>query len=152
MQYSNIEERLASDGFFVSTTAGVSMKPMLRDRRDRVVLVPVGAEKLKKWDLPAYRRADGKCVLHRIIAVKEDYYIIRGDNTYAKEYVPHEQIFGYVTEFYRGKKHIRTDSKWYRLYASVWNKLYFLRLPLRWLRVLASKLKHLFMVKFGNKG
>ena len=84
----SIETQLAENGFYVSTTVGVSMRPMLRNRRDRIILRPVGEERLCKWDLPLYRRPDGKYVLHRIIGVEDGYYIIRGDNTYAKEKVP----------------------------------------------------------------
>ena len=126
---TSIEEQLRESGVVVSTTAGVSMWPMLRNRRDRVVLCSVGEERLEKFDLPLYRLPDGKYVLHRIIGVREDCYVIRGDNTYRKEYIPKEWILGCVTEFYRGGKHISANSKGYRFYASVWNKLYFLRYP-----------------------
>ena len=145
--YSNIEEQLRTNGVYVSTTVGVSMKPMLRNRRDRIVLLPVGKERLKKWDLPMYRRADGKYILHRIIDVKADHYVIRGDNTFVKEYVKDEQILGYVSEFYRGKRHVSTDDKGYRRYAAFWQTIYPLRLPFHWLRRLASRIKRAFKKK-----
>lgn len=141
-QFSNIEEQLRENGVYVSTTAGVSMKPMLRNRRDRIVLLPVGDKTLKKWDLPIYRRPDGRYILHRIIDVKDDHYVIRGDNTYRKEYVPKEWVLGYVSEFYRGKKHVCTDQRGYRFYAAFWHRIYFLRLPLYCARRLASRIKH----------
>ena len=120
----NIEEQLRTEGFYVSTTVGWSMFPMLRNRRDRVILRPVGEKRLKKYDLPLYRRPDGKYVLHRIIGVREGYYVIRGDNTYQKEKVPDAWILGYVAEFYRGEKHIPATKKSYRAYARIWNFLY----------------------------
>lgn len=129
----NIEQQLREQGFYVSTTVGVSMRPMLRNRRDRVIVLPVGPERLKKYDLPLYRRPDGKYILHRIIGVRDGQYIIRGDNTYAKEYVPDAWILGYVSDFYRGKRHIQTDARGYRFYARLWNFLY----PLRYLYHLA---------------
>ncbi|MBQ9773209.1 MAG: S26 family signal peptidase [Clostridia bacterium] len=141
-QYSNIEEQLRESGVYVSTTVGFSMKPMLRNRRDRVVLVAANEKKLRKWDVPIYRRDDGKYILHRIIAVKSDHYVIRGDNTYAKEYVPHDRVLGYMSEFYRGKRHVSADSRAYRFYAAFWQKIYFLRLPFHKARMLASKIKH----------
>ena len=141
LQYSNIEEQLRTNGVYVSTTVGTSMKPMLRNRRDRIILVPIGNERLKKLDLPMYRRADGKYVLHRILDVKEDHYVIRGDNTFFKEYVKDEQILGYVTEFYRGKRHVSTDEKGYRRYAAFWQTIYPLRVPFHKLRMLASRVK-----------
>ncbi len=134
-----IERVLAEEGYYVSTTVGISMKPMLRNRRDRVIIRAVGDETLKPYDLPLYRYPEGKYVLHRILEVREDCYVIRGDNTYVKEYIPKEWILGYVTEFYRGKKLISTDSRAYRTYARVWQGIYPLRLPFHKLRVLAGR-------------
>ena len=138
---SSIEEELRKNGVYVSTTAGTSMKPMLRNRRDRIVLLPTEGRILKKWALPMYRRPDGKYILHRIIEVKEDHYVIRGDNTFVKEYVPHEWVLGYVSEFYRGTKHISADSRAYRRYAAFWHAIYPLRVPFHQLRMLASRIK-----------
>lgn len=146
-----IERILSEDGFYVSTTVGMSMFPMLRNRKDRVVIRPLGEEKLKKYDLPLYRRPDGKYVLHRIIGVREGYYVIRGDNTYHKEKVPQKWILGYVTEFYRNEKHITVESKKYRVYARFWNGIY----PLRFLAVKCraglSKVKHALLKPFRRK-
>ena len=125
---SGIEEQLKSQGVYVSTTVGWSMWPMLRNRRDRIVVLPVGEEGLKRYDLPLYRRPDGKYILHRILAVKEDHYVIRGDNTYTKEYIPKEWILGYVSEFYRADRHVLSTSRGYRFYAAFWNVIY----PVRW--------------------
>lgn len=138
----SIEAQLSSNGFYVSTTVGVSMRPMLRNRRDRVIVKPIGEKRLEKWDLPLYRRPDGKYVLHRIIDVKEDHYVIRGDNTYALEYVPDAWLVGVVTEFYRGKRHVFTDSRAYRRYAAFWHAIYPLRAPLHKLRIYAGAAKH----------
>ena len=144
---TSIEEQLRENGVVVSTTVGVSMKPMLRNRRDRVVLCAVGEERLNKFDLPIYRRPDGKYVLHRIIGVREDHYVIRGDNTYKKEYVPHGWVIGCVTEFYRNGKRVSAESRGYRFYASAWNKLYFLRLPVHGVRVLLGRIKRKLLKK-----
>ncbi len=138
-----IEEQLQKEGYYVSTTVGVSMRPMLRNRHDRVILRPVGEnEVLKKYDLPLYRRPDGKYILHRIIEVHDGYYIIRGDNTYQKERVPREWILGVVTEFYRGKRHVQASDRSYRRYAAVWQSIYPLRVPFHWARMCASGVKH----------
>lgn len=139
----SIEKQLREEGFYVSTTVGVSMKPMLRNRRDRVILRAVKeGEILSKYDLPLYRLPNGKYLLHRIIGVRDGYYIIRGDNTYQKEKIPREWILGVVTEFYRGDRHISADKKSYRTYAAFWQGIYPLRYPLHLARRLASKIKH----------
>ena len=140
-EIGNIEQQLRDEGVYVSTTVGYSMMPMLRDRRDRVIIQAKGEKRLKKGDLPLYRYPNGKYVLHRIIGVKDGYYVIRGDNTYVKEKIPEEWILGYVTEFYRKDRHVSADSKGYRLYAAVWQGIYFIRLPLHRARCLASGVK-----------
>ncbi len=137
----SIEEQLQNEGVYVTTTVGVSMKPMLRNRRDRIVVLPVGDRVLGKGDLPLYRRPDGTYVLHRIIGVREDHYIIRGDNTYVKEIVPHAWVLGYVSEFYRGERHVHSSSRGYRFYVTLWQLLYPLRLPVHKLRVLIGRTK-----------
>ena len=146
----NIEKILAEDGFYVSTTVGTSMSPMLRNRKDRVVICPVNG-RLKKYDLPLYRRPDGKYVLHRIIGVRDGYYIIRGDNTYRKEKVPDDWIIGYVAEFYRNEKHFVTTQKKYRAYARVWNWIYPLRVCGVKCRLFLSKVKHAVLKPFRRK-
>ena len=47
-------------------TVGDSMEPMLRNRKDTIIIEPVHG-RLKRYDLPLYRRPDGKYVLHRIL-------------------------------------------------------------------------------------
>ncbi len=139
---ANIESQLREQGFHVSTTVGHSMRPMLRNRCDRVIIKPVGSERLKKYDLPLYRLPDGRYVLHRIVDVKDGYYVIRGDNTYQLEKIPDEWIIGVVTEFYRNDRHFTTDNKRYRRYAAMWNTVYPIRAAWYHFRISASKIKH----------
>ncbi len=147
----NIEQVLAERGVYVSTTVGTSMRPMLRNRRDRVVILPKTEERLKKYDLPLYRSSDGRYLLHRIIKVEERHYVIRGDNTYRKEYIPEERILGYVTEFYRKGKHVSSDSCSYRAYAAFWNFIYPIRAAIRWCMMLAWKCVRPIVRKFKPK-
>jgi hypothetical protein len=112
-----------------------------------VIVQAVGDHRLKKDELPLYRRADGKYILHRIIGVKGDCYVIRGDNTYQKEFVPREQILGYVTEFYRGERRIASDSRAYRVYVVLWNWIYPIRAAWHAFRGFASRVKHKLLKK-----
>ena len=65
MRDTTLEQELREGKTCVSTTVGDSMEPMLRNRKDTVIIKPVSG-KLKRYDLPLYRRPDGKYVLHRI--------------------------------------------------------------------------------------
>lgn len=121
-----IEDVLREEGMFVSTTVGVSMFPMLRNRKDTIIVTPHEG-RLKKYDVPLYKRGSSY-VLHRIIEVCPDSYVICGDNCIDKEYgITDEQIIGVLTGFYRGAKKINMDGFGYKLYARVWPSLYLIR-------------------------
>lgn len=98
---------------------GVSMKPMLRQGKDCVVLSPL-PETLKRYDLPLYRRADGKFILHRIVAVEGDHYVCCGDNQWETESVYPQQLIAVVTAFARNGREISANAPVYRLYCRVW--------------------------------
>lgn len=121
-----IEAVLAEDGVFVSTTVGVSMYPMLRNRKDTIIITPYEG-RLKKYDVPLYRRGE-KYILHRIVEVRPDSYVICGDNCMEKEYgITDEQILGVLTGFYRGKKQVDMESWAYKCYVRCWCGLYPMR-------------------------
>ena len=105
---------------------GVSMRPMLRQGLDAVELAPL-PQHLKKYDLPVYQYPSGKYVMHRVVKVKNEHYVCRGDNTYQDEFVSHEQMLGVVSAFRRGKKRIEVSAPGYRLYCWLWVAIYPLR-------------------------
>ena len=119
---ATFEELLARDGYLVYKTCGVSMEPMLRQNRDLVV-IRVPSSRLQKYDVALYKR-DNIYVLHRVIGVEKDHYIIRGDNTYAVEYVPNISVIGVLTSFKRKGKEITTQCLGYVLYTRLWHFLY----------------------------
>ena len=149
----NIGQQLEREGFYVSTTVGLSMWPMLKNRRDRVVLRPLEeGERLKRGDVPLYRHPSGKYILHRILRVEADgTYIIRGDNTYALERVPKEWIVGVLKEFYRKGKHVSVESRGYRLYATLWRLIFPVRYLLFWARRILGKIKRMIFGSKNNK-
>ena len=114
---------------------GVSMLPMLRQGKDAVELSPM-PERLKKYDLPVYRRKSGQYVMHRVVAVKEDHYICLGDNTLKFEHIYPEQMIGVVSAFKRGSKRIEVDNPGYQLYCRLWR-------PTRPLRLLIYQIKRI---------
>ena len=112
----SIEEGLKKNGYHASTTSGYSMYPLLRDRRDNIVVRPCSG-RLKKYDVPLYKRGN-EYVLHRIIKVLPDGYVICGDNCINKEYnIKDENILGVLTEVYRNNKKINMDGLPYKIYV-----------------------------------
>lgn len=111
-----IEEVLQTEGVLVSTTVGVSMYPMLRNRKDTIVVKPC-TERLKKYDVALYK-CGATYVLHRVLEVLPDSYIIRGDNCDQKEYgITDAQILGVLVECYRGDKPLNLKGWPYKFYV-----------------------------------
>lgn len=108
-----IEEVLSSQGKYIGPTVGVSMLPMLKNRRDTIVVLPKTG-RLKPLDVALYKRGDAY-VLHRVLRVVDGGYIIRGDNCYSDENVPENAVIGVLSEFFRkGKHYICTDKRYLR--------------------------------------
>ena len=130
MNKESYESLLERDGTFVYTNVGSSMMPLIRPKGDLIVIKKCDRP-LKKYDVPLYKRASGQYVLHRIIKIDKDGYVIRGDNcTYLERQITDEQIIGVLQSVVRGGKEVKMDSNLQKLYAYVWNSLYFLRAPL----------------------
>ena len=114
---NNIENILALQGFVISPVKGDSMLPMLDEKKDSVKIVPV-KDKLQKYDLPLYRRPGGQLVLHRIIDVKKNCYIICGDNRKELEKVPHRWVIGVTEGFFKDGKYIPVTDAEYEKYVT----------------------------------
>lgn len=113
-----IEEQLAADNEVSFTPKGESMLPLLVPDRDAVVLKSPPL-KLKKYDLPLYRRTGGQFVLHRVVKVEKDgSYTMCGDNQCVREKgIKHSQIVGVVTSFSRNGKTVNAKNIFYRIYC-----------------------------------
>ena len=135
---STFEEILKKDGRLVYKTRGVSMLPMLHQNRDIVVIVPPEG-RLKKYDVALYKRGSSY-ILHRIIGIQEEEYLIRGDNTYRKEHVPPELVIGVLTGFVRNGKSYTVEDAGYQIYCHIWNAIYPLRKLLFLMRRIAGKI------------
>ncbi len=128
---SNVDEVLKTEPEAAVLTRGVSMRPMLREHRDVVIIERINRP-LKKWDVPLYRRKKNEpFVLHRIIKITKDgRYVIRGDNTYRLELnVTDDDMIGVLKAFYReGKYYDCATHKGYKIYV-FFNQISY---PLRW--------------------
>ena len=105
---------------------GRSMLPMLRDGVDTVILKKPTFP-LKRYDIPLYIRKNDKFVLHRIIAIKDGKYIIRGDNcTYIETDIRDENVVAVLCGFVRNGKKYSVDNFFYKLYSRVYsNELFY---------------------------
>ena len=135
---------LETKGEFVTLIKGISMWPLLRQNKDIVVITkPIG--ELKEGDVPLYKRCNYDfLVLHRILKVRDNDYVIRGDNTYSLEYVPKDYVVGVLKGFYRnGKYYDCNECRGYKVYIFFNRITYFPRkLWKRSIRPILSKIKH----------
>ena len=118
---------LQKEGFYISTPSGTSMEPMLVGGRDQVQIEPLN-QKAKKGDVLLYESAHGEQVLHRVVRVCKDGYLLRGDNRIFTEKVAHDAVIGILTAFWQdGKKVDCRKSLRYRLYTRTRGAAYLLR-------------------------
>lgn len=115
------EEYLDQHGALTYSNVGVSMLPLLRQGRDLFTIAKKGPARCKCGDVVLYRRPPKSYVLHRIVEVRPDSYVILGDNCIAKEYgIQDKDILGVMTAFVRnGHEHSVTDAG-YRAYSFLW--------------------------------
>lgn len=137
MKHRTIEEELAIYGHSFFQTVGNSMEPLLHNRKSTVVI----AEKhgrLKRYDVALYRWPTGEYVLHRVIKVLDNGYLIRGDHCVWEEVVPDEQVIGVMTGYYQDEQdhYISCQDKMYQNYLKTLKARYVqLRVHALWARV-----------------
>lgn len=141
MGQTTFEEELIRKGTILYPNVGSSMLPLIRQGKD-VLIIQRPAEwntekaegcgdtvvKLKRLDVPLYRRNDGSYVLHRVLKVRKNDYVICGDHCYRKEYgVTDRQIIGVLTGVIREGREISVHDPRYLLYSHLWCDLYPIR-------------------------
>ncbi len=117
-----IEATVAEGGEFILYTRGTSMLPFLRENETAAALIAPGEP--RKNDTVLYKRADGTYVLHRIVKVRSDGFVMCGDNQFRLERgIKMEQIIAKLSAVIKNDERDELDSKKYRRYLR--------RLPLR---------------------
>lgn len=117
--HSDYRSIIKEKGFLVSTIVGISMYPLLRQRKDSVHIVKIDSP-LKKNDVILYQRDSGQYVLHRIIKIKNSNYIICGDNQWKKEYgITDDHIIGIMIGYYRKEKYHSVNSFGFKVYTLI---------------------------------
>ena len=135
-----VERELREHGVYASNTVGYSMSPLLRHHKDVVIIEPPSGI-LKKYDVALYPDGKGNYILHRVIAVRDGEYIIRGDNTFVKEHVPHSAVVGVLVAYNRGGKRHDCKELGYRMYSRFWCFIYPLRSLWRKVKFALARLK-----------
>ncbi len=145
MNRSSFEEIIERDGRLIYTNVGDSMEPLIREGRDLLVIEkPSG--RLKRYDIPLYKRDNGKYVLHRVLKVRDEDYVICGDDRYTPEYgITDRNVIGVLTALITDGKERKLEGKRYGIYVFFWCRLF----PLR---ALFLRMKHYFKRLTGRRG
>ena len=128
MLKSSIENELNNSGKLIYTNVGDSMFPLIRPEGD-IIIIKKCSGKLKKYDIPLYKRTNGKYILHRVMKVKRDgTYIMCGDNRWRREKgINDNNILGVLTSVVWVGKENKLCGLRYRMYVFFWCRLYYIR-------------------------
>ena len=112
-----IRKKISEGGKVIIEPKGTSMLPIIIQGEDKVELSPVSGQ-LKKYDIVFYKRRNGKFVLHRIIAVRKNDYILRGDNQIINEPgITDDMIIAVATAIIKDSKVIKTNDREFIKYS-----------------------------------
>ena len=142
---SSFEEQLRLHGRIIYTNVGDSMEPFIKQGRD-ILIIERKSGTLGRYDVPLYKRASGQYVLHRIHKVKEDGYVVCGDNRAWRERgVTDDQILGVLVGVIRDGKEIKRESSAFKYYAHLGCDTYFIRYVIHKFKALVRRI-------FGKRG
>lgn len=124
MNNSTFEDEIKRTGRIIYTNVGDSMMPLIKQGRD-VLVISVVNGRLKRYDIPLYKRDSGQYVLHRILKVRKNDYVICGDNRCNKEYgITDRHIIGVLSGIIRDGREIPVTDIKCRIYAHLWCDLF----------------------------
>lgn len=116
---TSIAEYLKENGRITYSNVGVSMMPLLRQGKDLFTIEKNDGTRYKRGDVVLFARGKDKYVLHRIIKVLPDEYVILGDNCVNPERgIKDSDIHGKMISFVRNGKEHSIREKRYRFYTA----------------------------------
>jgi hypothetical protein len=135
-----IEQTLSGGGEFDMVPSGVSMLPTICGGADTITLAAVNG-RLRRYDMPLYRRADGSFVLHRVIGFRGGGYIMCGDAQLVPEHgIKPDCIIGVVRRYRHKGKTIECSGLRFRMNG--------MKISVRrTFRRAVNKIKHIFTKK-----
>lgn len=142
---STFEDVINKQGHLVYTNVGNSMLPLLRQGRDLMIIGRKPEERLKRYDIPLYKRDNGQYILHRILKARKDDYVICGDNQWRRETgISDRHIIGVLKAVVRNGKQIPVTDWRFLLYSHLWCDFFWIRASLFWLRDLPKRVRRKF--------
>lgn len=115
-------EAMIADGLSVRIRMrGHSMRPLLREDRDIVVLQRCDVSQLQRGDIVLFRYR-GQHILHRILHVEADRFVLGGDGNYrTRESCSSGEIIARAVQVIRRSgRTVNCDSARWRLQSGLW--------------------------------
>lgn len=115
--FQDAEDHLQEGESVTLLLRGTSMKPLLRDSRDCVTISSTKERSLKVGDVVLFHldRERKHYLLHRIIAIENEWITTQGDNCVTTERVLREYVVGVLTAVRRPNgRTVMCDTLWWR--------------------------------------
>lgn len=140
MNKTTYEQELEQKGSLIYTTVGMSMRPFLRSGQDLMVIEKTNG-RCRVRDVVLYRRRSGQYVLHRIMRVRDNDYVLCGDNCRTLEPgIRDDQILGVLTAVIRNGQCLDVNERSYRAKVFAWWLLYPIRVCVVYIRSVIGEL------------
>ena len=119
--FAEVEGLLAEGRQVTITVRGNSMRPLLRDGRDKVVMRKAKDEDIRKGAIMLFRYR-GSHVMHRVRKIEGDVVIFEGDGNYKlQEVVTRKDIVAVVEAVVRPSgRRIECSSRRWRFLSFMW--------------------------------
>ncbi len=123
-------EVLQSGGTVKIKAQGDSMYPTIKENSDVLTLVKP-SEEIKVNDIALFIRKNSKAVLHRVVEVKNDSVILRGDNQWTTEKIKKSEILAVLQKVERNGKEINYKKYDFCLPVIRWSRRIFNSVKIR---------------------
>lgn len=118
-----IEEYTSRSKEVIFTAKGNSMRPLLRNGKDQLILRGYNGEELPVGTVVLYQRADMSFSAHRIVGKNDNGFVMMGDfQTRREEGILPSHIKAVVVGFIKNGREFSADNKWYLCYVRFWMK------------------------------
>ena len=119
MTVNDYATQLNKNGILGFVTSGNSMWPFIKNKKTSVI-VTKKEDRLKVHDVAFFVRVGEGYVLHRVMEVLSDGYMVCGDSQTEYEYVKEDNVLGVLCGYYQGKKYIDCSSEEYISAVNDW--------------------------------
>ena len=121
--FAEVERLLTESDEVTITIRGNSMRPMLRDGRDGVVLRRYESEPIRVGDVMLFKYRAGY-VLHRVIKIEDEQITFAGDGNYKiYEQAQRSEIVARMVAYVRVGRRVECKDREWQRYSRLWMAL-----------------------------